>query len=76
MGEATHRFIITTNTKERVPLLDRFQNSSRNTFTLLQFQGCGGSLNGTVPSSGTLHWVINAADLMIVSLTFSDWTVG
>jgi hypothetical protein len=40
------------------------------------FQGCGGTLNGTVPSSGTLQWVINAADLMIVSITFSDWTVG
>ena len=39
-------------------------------------QGCGGTLNGTIPSSGTLQWVINATDLLAVSITFSDWTVN
>ncbi len=39
-------------------------------------QGCGGTLAGTIPSSGTLQWSINAANLMHVAVIFSDWTVS
>jgi len=40
------------------------------------FQGCGGTLNGTIPSSGTLQWTIIPADQMNVLVIFSDWTVS
>jgi hypothetical protein len=40
------------------------------------FQGCGGTLNGTIPSSGTLQWTIIAADQLNVLVIFSDWTVS
>jgi hypothetical protein len=45
-------------------------------FLTLHMQGCGGTLDGTIPSSGTLEWTINAASLMHVDLIFSDWAVS
>ncbi len=46
-------------------------------FVFLSYlQGCGGTLNGTIPSSGTLQWTIIAADLKNVLVIFSDWTVS
>jgi hypothetical protein len=43
---------------------------------IFYFQGCGGTLNGTIPSSGTLQWTIIAADQLNVLVIFSDWTVS
>ncbi len=39
-------------------------------------QGCGGILNGTIPSSGILQWSIYTAGDMAIQITFSDWTVS
>jgi hypothetical protein len=39
-------------------------------------QGCGGILNGTIPSSGILQWSIYTAGEMAVQITFSDWRVS
>ena len=38
-------------------------------------QGCGGTLNGTIPSLGNLQWSISGGESMGIYINFTDWKV-